>query len=180
MKLLKTAFLSVLACLFLFSCASFKAPPNAPTHATIVDRKAHEPNEFKSRKDPSTIPPDNFYVKHDCWKSPFNPHEVIRYWDTLMVKSLNPQVAMAVVGNPKINWETDWDKKSDPTLMPVPKGEPASAVAFVLAQTSPGVLELVAYGYINDLGITVLYSLNQENMCYELEPNYVNQSSCFI
>lgn len=153
MKFLKTAGLLVLALLFMTSCAGFN---------TTSKRQLHEPEEIRT---PGT-PAPNFYVKHSCWKSPFNPHEVIQYWVKIGARQLNPIAVMIVAGNPKINWKQDY-RGTDPTLVPIPKGEIASAIVFFLVKTPTNTIELVAFVYKDDLGVQNLYILNMETKCYE-------------
>jgi hypothetical protein len=85
--------------------------PEAP-FVVVFDRKQHEPDEFKQGKHED---PD-FYVKRSPWDSPFNPHEVLRYWEKLSADQVGPQSVATLAGNPKINWKVT-DKTVDPTTL---------------------------------------------------------------
>jgi len=159
MKFLKL----VLVVLFITSCVSLNATSK---------RQLHEPEEIKSPRAPA---PD-FYVKHDCWKSPFNPHEVLQYWVKLGSRQLKPNAAIAVVGNPKINWREISGNKS--LNVPIPPGEIASLVVFVFAKTQSGTVELMSYGYYDDLGVQRVFVLNAKAKCYEKHLAVKQQNSC--
>ena len=127
MTFLKTAGLLILALLFITSCASL-----SPTS----QRQLHEPEAVKT---PGT-PAPNFYVKHGCWKSPFNPHEVLQYWVKLGARQVNEKVAVALVGNPKIDWQQHRASGANPIEAAIPPGEIASTVVFVFARTPMGTM----------------------------------------
>ena len=164
MKYLKMACLFLLAGLFLLtSCAGLQSTSK---------RQLHEPEAFKENKNL----PINFYVKHDCWKSPFNPHEVLQYWVRLGAQQLNPVMAITIVGNPKINWRQL--RGTNPMGVAIPPGEITTAVVFVFAKTRMGTIELVSYGYKDNLGIKRIFMLDVETKCYERKLIPKQQSSC--
>jgi hypothetical protein len=166
MTFLKTAGLLILAFLFIASCASL---------TTTSNRQLHEPEAVKT---PGTTAP-NFYVKHKCWKSPFNPHEVLQYWVKLGARQLNKSIAVAIVGNPKISWQQYRTSGDNPMDATIPTGEIASAVVFVFAKTPAGTIELMSYGYKDDLGIQCIFALNLKTGCYEKYLIPKQQQSCF-
>jgi hypothetical protein len=165
MTFLKTAGLLILAFLFITSCAIL---------TSTSQRQLHEPEAIKT---PGT-PAPNFYVKHECWKSPFNPHEVLQYWVKLGARQINESVAVALVGNPKIDWEQYRASGAKLTEAAIPPGEIASTVVFVFARTPAGTIELASYGYIDDLGVQRVFALNLETKCYEKYLIPKQQQSC--
>jgi len=179
MKLFKIASLLVLSLCFLTACANISLipPVSAAAQPTIdPERKLHEPDEFKTDE-----PDPNFYVKHRCWESPFNPHEVLRYWVKLAAKQLNEQIAVALVGNPKIDWSahrTKMGAKRRPMNVEIPPGEIASSVVFIFAKTPMGTIELMSYGYNDDLGVKKMYVLDLKTKCYKRVAVRKQQQSC--
>lgn len=179
MKLFKITILLVLSLCFLTACAnlSLLTPISAVAQPTYnPERKLHEPDEFKT-----DTPAPNFYVKRSCWKSPFNPHEVLHHWVKLEASQINEQVAVAVVGNPKVDWSNYRKQKvNDREAMNVeiPAGEIASAVVFVFVKTQVGTIELISYGYNDDLGVKMMYAMNQKSRCYERIDVPRQQQSC--
>lgn len=165
MKFLKTAALLVLSFLFIASCASLN---------TTSKRQLHEPEEIRTPGTPAL----NFYVKHQCWKSPFNPHEVLQYWVKLTAQQLNPITALAVMGNPKINWQQLRGQGVTPMDVPIPFGEIATAVVFVFIRMEIGTVELMSYGYNDDLGIQHIFVLDLETKCYEKHLVTEQQQPC--
>ena len=163
MKFLKTAALLVLSFLFISSCASLNTSSN---------RQLHEPEEIRT---PGTPAPD-FYVKHQCWKSPFNPHEVLQYWVKLGAQQLNPVTAIAIMGNPKVNWQQF--RGINPMDVPIPPGEFTTTAVFIFTRTQMGTIELMSYGYTDDLGIQRVFVLNIETKCYEKHLLVTQQQSC--
>lgn len=165
MKYLKMACL-ILAGLFLFtSCAGLQSTSK---------RQLNEPEAFKQNKNP----PVNFYVKHNCWKSPFNPHDVLQYWVKVGARQVNSIMVLVIVGNPKIDWKHNYGPGINPTKMPIPKGETASAVVFVFVRTPVNTMELVVFGYKDDLGVQNTYVWDKETNCYERELTPKQQNSC--
>jgi hypothetical protein len=164
MKFLKTVGLLVLSFLFLLSCANLNTSK----------RQLHEPEEIKT---PGTPVPD-FYVKHQCWKSPFNPHEVLQYWVKLGAQQLNPNAAVAIMGNPKINWQQSTSQRRNPMDVLIPPGEITTAVVFVFTRTQMGTIELMSYGYKDNLGIQRIFVLDIETKCYEKHLLAKQQQSC--
>lgn len=177
MKLFKIISLLVLSLCFLTACANLSSlsPTPAVAQPTLnSERKLHEPDEFKT-----TEPAPNFYVRHFCWKSPFNPHEVIHYWIKLSANQINEQIVVALVGNPKIDW-SDYKagSKCTPMNVKIPAGEIASAVIFVFAKTQSGTIELMGYGYNDDIGVKRMYVLNPKTKCYERVNVLLQQQLC--
>lgn len=166
MKYLKMTCLLLLAGLFLLtSCAGLQSTSK---------RQLHEPEAFKENKNP----PVDFYVKHNCWKSPFNPHEVLQYWVKVGAQQPNPMMVMLIAGNPKIDWKQSYQPGTDPTKMPIPKGEIASAVVLVFVKTPLNTIELIAFGYNDDLGVQNMYVWDKETNCYIRKLIPKQQSSC--
>ena len=177
MKLLKVVSLLFLAALLLISCASIKslATPIAAAQPTIdQQRKLHEPDEFKTGNNP----PITFYIKHNKWESPFNPHEVLQYWVKVMAQPVNDQVMVAILGNPKIDWEVLVSRNIDPTKVAIPKGEIASSVIFIFVRTPQRTIELFSYGYKDDLGVQHAYVLDVETRTYKKKLIPKQQQSC--
>jgi hypothetical protein len=175
MKFLKMASLLILAGLILVSCANMKfvSTPTAQAQPTL-NRQLHEPDEFKTNNNP----PVNFYVKHNKWESPFNPHEIIQYWVKIAAQPANKDILVAILGNPKIDWEFLKNKNVDPMKVGIPKGEIASAVVFIFVQTPQRTIELFSYGYLDDLGVQNMYVLNLKTMTYERKEVPKQQKSC--
>jgi len=177
MKLLKMGSLLFLAALLLMSCANIKllSTPVAAAQPTVdPQRKFHEPDEFKI----GNHPPITFYVKHNRWESPFNPHEVLQYWAKVAAQQVAPTVMIAILGNPKVDWKFLRSKKIDPMKVAIPKGEISSAVVFIFVQTPKKTIELFSYGYVDDLGVQNVYVLNLETMVYERKMVPKQQQSC--
>jgi len=176
MRFLKTASLLILAGLVLVSCINLKSMSTPITQAQpTFNRQLYEPDEFKT----GNHPPITFYVKHNKWKSPFNPHEVLQYWVRLAAQQVNEKVMIAMLGNPKVDWKFLRNKNVDPMKVGIPKGEIASAVIFIFVQTPQRTIELFSYGYKDDLGVQNVYVLNLETMVYKRKLIPKQQQSCF-
>lgn len=175
MKFLKMASLLILAGLVLISCANMKfmSTPTIQAQPTF-NRQLHEPDEFKTDNNPTIT----FYVKHNKWKSPFNPHDVLQYWVKVAAQPVNDQVIVAILGNPKVDWEFLKYKNVDPTKVGIPKGEIAAAVAFIFVQTPQRTIELFSYVYLDALGVQNLYILDIETRTYKRKMIPKQQQSC--
>ena len=93
MKAFKITLVLMLGTLFLLSgCAGLQTK----TSETASSRQLHEPESIKV----PNAPPVNFYTHHNCWKSPFNPHDVIQYWTKLGHRQLNQVTMLVLIGNP--------------------------------------------------------------------------------
>jgi len=180
MKLLKVTGLLLLACVFLTSCAALKSisVPTALAQPTplMPERKLHEPDEFKTGNNP----PITFYVKHNRWESPFNPHEVLRYWVKVMAQPVNEQVMIAVVGNPKIDWKVLVERGIDPTRVAIPRGEIAASVVFIFVRPpqGQGPVQLFTYVYKDDMGVSNAYVLDIKTRTYKRSEIPKQQQSC--
>jgi len=153
MKSLKSIFLLVLGSLFLLSaCAGVQ--PSKPVITKPVPKASKPP----------------LYVKHACWKSPFNPHEVLENWTKLVMKPLSGAMVMTILGNPKINWKQDYQAGPKYSATPVPEGEITSVVIFVFVTVDRITLELAAFGYKDKHGIKHTYMLDVDTNCYILKP----------
>lgn len=149
MKSLK-AFIVLALSVFLLGCVT---PPD-------FDRHFNEPAEFKVGKHIAT----DFYNHKSPWDSPFNPHEVLRYWDKIHAEYMSPISLLIVVGNPKINWEGN---KQNPDGRPIPEGEFTSAVAFIFMTVGNSKEpELVGYGYTNRNGRKQLFRWEKKKKKY--------------
>lgn len=127
------------------------------------NRKLNEPVEFKAGDRQST----DFYNHRSPWDSPFNPHEVLQYWESIGAESLNLISVMVIVGNPKINWQEIDINQQDPFRLPIPKGEFASAVVFIFTTIDdPKKPELFGYGYTDKNGREQLYEWNKDKKRY--------------
>jgi len=167
MKALKNTLLLVLCSLFLLSaCAGLQ--PNKP----VVTNST--PEEVKSPEHP----PLDFYVKHDCWRSSFNPHEVLQYWAKLDDRQISETMLLVIVGNPKINWERDYQIGTNYSDMPVPAGEITSAVIFAFIRVDISTIELAVFGYKDKDDISYTYRWSKTDNCYLLHPA-ADQAACF-
>lgn len=153
MKSLKSVFLLVLCSLFLLSaCAGLQ-----PSKPVITNPTVEEP-----------VP--DFYIKHNCWKSPFDPHKILKEWVNLVTKPIDSSMVMFVVGNPKIDWQIDYIPGTAFSDMPIPKGEITPAVVFIFAVLADKTVELVVFGYTDVYGIKCIYIWDEQQSCYRLEP----------
>lgn len=140
MKHLKIALVLLGTLLLLFSCTSILTENNQPGNT-----------------------PTDFYVKHDCWESPFSPHEILDSWPIIKTKMANDYMALVMVGNPKIDWEQKRELEMD-----IPEGELTLAVIFVFVELSTGKIELFSFGYVNKDSTFYIYAWNIHQNCYTL------------
>lgn len=167
MKVLKITLILMLGALFLLSgCAGLQTKTSDPA----PNRQLHEPESITS----SNAPPVDFYTHYNCWKSPFNPHDVIQYWTKLGHRQINQVTMVVMLGNPTI----DWKKALENTVgVPVPKGEIAAIIVCVFVRTQVGI-ELAAYGYTDNLGVRHTFRLDMETKCYKKHLIPTQQDSC--
>lgn len=152
MKLLKViSFLAILA-LMVISMSTSGAQQT-------LNRKLHEPKAFTSREAPAV----NFYIKHNSWESPFNPHEVLQYWIKLGAHQFNGSTILILVGNPLIDWKFFKNNHISPFKVGPKRGEITSAVVFLFKPIEKGYIELTGYGYRDILGVLNIYILNSNN-----------------
>ena len=151
MKALKNIFLLVLVSLFLLS-ACVGTQPSKPVITKPVPKV-------------SDIP---LYTKRDCWKSLFNPHQILHEWPKLFVKPLSNMMVVVVAGNPKINWEEN-NRKRQHLKMPVPEGEIAAIIIFVFVTIDGTTTELGSFGYKDKHGVSYIYALDMGTNCYILK-----------
>jgi len=153
MKSLKNIFLLVLGSLFLLSaCAGLQPSKPVITNPTVEEKA-----------------PD-IYVKHDCWKSPFDPHKILKDWPKLTIKPVSGSMVLLIAGNPKINWKEDYQIGTPFSSMPVPEGEITSVVMFVFARIAGGTIELAVFAYKDKDGVKYTYIWNEQKDCYVIEP----------
>ena len=154
MKYLKGILLTLLSSIFLFSACG----------ADMFDRRLHEPDEFRSPDDLIM----SFYPQYECWKSPFNPHEVLRHWPLLLLEYVKRPMLLVMVGNPKIEWNENYKIGEDPSEILIPEGEITAVVVFVFAEMAPQYVELLTYGYADREGNYYIYKWNVDQECYTL------------
>jgi len=143
----------------LLTCLLLTLPALAQTRPEY-DRKYEEPEEFRSEN----YPPVTFYVRRGPWDSPFNPHDVIRYWRRSKMKRYNGfSVGESV--NPKIFWIENYEGMDISTL-PIPEGEFAASVRFIFSRTIP--VELMGYQYRDINGKNITYYWSRRKLRYTL------------
>ncbi|KKN13331.1 hypothetical protein LCGC14_1007640 [marine sediment metagenome] len=151
MKSLKTFIILALFAFLVFGCVT----------TPEFNRKLNEPAGFKVGNHPSI----DFYNQRSPWDSPFNPHEVLQYWEKIYTEPMSSRSLLIVVGNPKINWEES--DKQNPGKLSIPEGEFASAVAFIFfALKDPKVPELAGYGYTDRSGRKQLFRWKEKKKKY--------------
>lgn len=138
MKYLKIALVLLGTLLLLFSCT----------------------NTRMKNTQPSGMPTD-FYVKHNCWESPFDPHEILDSWPVIKTKMMDNYMALIMVGNPKIDWEYKLE-------MDIPEGDLTLAVVFAFVELPTGVVELFSFGYVDKDSTFYIYAWNIQQNCYTL------------
>lgn len=169
MKYLRHTFLLVLCSLFLLSaCASVQTSKPVVTNSTQEEVKPADDEH----------PALDFYVKHDCWRSPFNPHEILQYWKALDIRPINESMVMAIAGNPKVDWNNDYKEGTLYTEMPAPEGELTSAVVFIFVKVGVSTIELAVFGYKDTNGISHIYIWSEADNCYILNPTD-DQAACY-
>ena len=124
------------------------------------NRKLNEPIEFKSGDHPAVA----FYKQRGPWDSPFNPHEVLRYWEKIYAEPMSSISLLVIAGNPKIDWTGN---EKSPDSLSIPEGEFASAVAFIfMIVRDPKKPELIGYGYTNRNGRKQLFRWEEKKKKY--------------
>lgn len=167
MKLIKLALIILLFGFLFTTCAAPNQFIADSQQQEVFDRQQHEPDEFKQGDHKEF----NFYLKRSSWDSPFNPHEVLRYWVHLDAAAPSgPNITLGLVGNPKADW-TNRARIKDPAKIPIPEGEIAAAVLFVFVRVPSGIIELAGYGYRDKNGVVNFYGWNKEAMKYTRKVN---------
>jgi len=149
--------------IFMFSCTSQVVQQKMTEGPKVTQKVLKKETPVKKEKKDKM----DFYVKHNTWTSPFNPHKVLRTWIKLTAFPIDSHVIGLVVGNPKINW-SDYTTNEDPTKLPIPSSESASAVVFFFLETKRHTIELICYGYRDSKGNQLMYGLNDDNTGYVL------------
>jgi len=137
--------------------------------------KPKRPRIKKSIYIPPSEPPIIFYEQYNSWKSPFNPHKVLREWTKLSF-NVEESIYFITVGNPKHNWSS-WSKSKDPLNRNIPEGEVTSAVIFVFSIAKSKEIELEGFEFVDNLGIRNLFIWDKKVKCYVRFPDISQQRS---
>ena len=118
------------------------------------------------------------YERHDKYDTPFNPHEILNTWKTVLQTLITPDgLPFVIMGNPKIDWDKVL-KQLNPTLAIIPEDENYAAVVFTFTRMpgpfgtlENGSNELVMVGYRTPSnGIRTIHMLSGDKTEYTTIP----------
>ncbi|MBW2647842.1 MAG: hypothetical protein JRE23_17065 [Deltaproteobacteria bacterium] len=105
---------------------------------------------------------------------PFDPEKILKSWKPLEIYRFEqPEMAVVVCGNPKIEWTEEKIKFAFD--QPIPEGSIAATVSITLFKDPQKGVLLVEFMFVNPLGIIEFYAHDKVTDTFIRQPYYTQK-----